>query len=154
MSKHNHFFEKMEPSLRWETKPSDAELEITGPGCSSLCICGVLPEVSRACIHAHTRTLVNTRNLMREGCLLKGQAEPYTWNADLKCHSSLRDTNSSFQFQAWNKEDTKQPCIVVLCQKWRRHFKGKNRKCQKDTRESRSRRCPNLGEWHLGDDSK
>lgn len=78
MSKHNHFFEKIEPSLRWETKPSDAELKITGPGCSSLCICGVLPEVSRACIHAHTCTLVNTRNFMREGCLLKGQAEPYT----------------------------------------------------------------------------
>lgn len=107
----NHFLEKMEPSLRWETKPSDAELKITGPGsgpgrdCSSLCICGALPEVSRACIHAHTRTLVNTHNLMHEGCLLKGQADPHTWNADLKCHSSLKDTNSSFQFQAWNEED-------------------------------------------------
>lgn len=136
-------------------KPSDAELKIpalgsgsgpgSGPGrgCSSLCICGALPEVSRAGIHAHTCTLVNTHNPDAGRVTAQRTSRTtHTWNADSKSHSSLKETDSFFQFQAGNEEDTEQPCIIVLCQKRRFKRKKKNQEMSKRHRSKSLRELP------------
>lgn len=106
---------------------------------------GALPAVPRACIHVHTYMQVNTQNpdtwsmrlWVSSFRLLKGQEEPststeHTWNPGWKCRSSLKDRQFFPSSGPARGKTQNKHASSFLCQKQRRHFKIKNRKCQRD----------------------
>lgn len=124
-------------SSKYKPRPRERLLMLVhgrGPACSS--------QGLHSCTHMHAGKRAqnpntrSTRLSVSSFRLLKGQAEPrmsteHTWNPGWKCRSSLKRQTLLSQFRASKREECKH-ASSFLCQKQRRHFKIKNRKCQRD----------------------